>query len=85
MRYLKFIPILLLALILQACPYTGFEGYEFSRGKLPANPVNMEVFNTEFDDYNMTAPSLGRYVPFCFSTNRHAIFNFFIINNLNFT
>ena len=68
MRYLKFIPILLMALVLWACP---FYGYKYNEGKLPEIPVNLEDFNTEYDDYNSTAPSLGSTVPFCYSTNRH--------------
>lgn len=64
--------MLLLALILQACPFPGFPGYDFPQGKLPENPVNLEDFNTEYDDYNMAAPPfLGRNIPFCFSTNRN--------------
>ena len=68
MRFLKFIPILLMALVLWACP---FYGYKYNEGKLPGYPVNLEDFNTEYDDYNSTAPSLGSLVPFCYSTNRH--------------
>jgi len=70
MRNLKFIPILLMALVLWACPY--YPGYNYIDGELPAYPVNLENFNTEYDDYNSTMASLGRYVPFCFSTNRHS-------------
>jgi hypothetical protein len=40
------------------------------QGKLPEDPVNLADFNSEYDDYNSTAPSLGRLIPFCFSTNR---------------
>lgn len=39
-------------------------------GDLPNSPVNLEYFNTVYDDYNSTAPILGRLIPFCFSTNR---------------
>ena len=68
MRLLKFIPLLLMTLVLWACP---FYGYKYPVGKLPGYPVNLEDFNTEYDDYNSTAPSLGSLVPFCYSTNRH--------------
>lgn len=48
----------------------GPKGYNYEIGSLPVYPVNLEDFNTEYDDYNATAPSLGRLIPFCFSTNR---------------
>lgn len=69
MRLLKFTPIMLLAITLVACPWYG---YRYPEGKLPAHPVNLEDFNTEYDDYNSTAPSLGELFPFCYSTNRHS-------------
>lgn len=47
-------------------------GYNFEQGSLPDSPVNLEAFNSEYDDYNSTAPSLGRLIPFCFSTNRNS-------------
>jgi hypothetical protein len=58
---------LLLALVLTGCP---FYGYKYPFGELPEEVVNLEAFNSEYDDYNVTAPILGRLIPFCFSTNR---------------
>jgi hypothetical protein len=54
-------------------------GYKYNSGSLPLTPVNLSDFNTEFDDYNSTAPSLGRLIPFCFSTNRNSQGNEFDI------
>ena len=54
---------------LTGCPWYG---YKYNTGTLPGTPVNLEAFNTEYDDYNSSAPSLGRLVPFCYSTNRHS-------------
>jgi len=68
MRAVKYF-FLLLALGLLGCP---FYGYKYPHGKLPDVPVNLEDFNSEYDDYNSTAPTLGRVIPFCFSTNRHS-------------
>lgn len=45
-------------------------GYKYNEGSLPETPINLSDFNTAFDDYNSTAPSLGELIPFCFSTNR---------------
>ncbi|HCC69797.1 MAG TPA: hypothetical protein DEQ09_01385 [Bacteroidales bacterium] len=45
---------------------------EYTEGILPLTPLNMEEFNSEYDDYNATAPSLGAFIPFCFSTNRNS-------------
>ena len=68
MRVAKYL-FLLLALALLGCP---FYGYKYPYGKLPDSPVNLEDFNSEYDDYNATAPILGKVIPFCFSTNRHS-------------
>lgn len=58
-----------MAFVLAGCPWYG---YKYNTGTLPDTPVNLEDFNTEYDDYNSTAPSLGRLLPFCYSTNRHS-------------
>ena len=47
--------------------------YNYEEGSLPETPVNLSDFNTEYDDYNSTAPSLGELIPFCFSTNRNSM------------
>jgi len=64
------------------------EGYNYERGSLPDTPVNLADFNTEYDDYNSTAPSLGRLIPFCFSSNRNSHGNNFDViyrpMNVNF-
>lgn len=44
--------------------------YKYFQGKFPDIPVNFEELNTEYDDYNSTAPFLGETFPLCFSTNR---------------
>jgi hypothetical protein len=41
-------------------------------GSLPVIPVNLEVFNSEYDDFNSAAPTSGWLIPFCFSTNRNS-------------
>lgn len=64
-------------------------GYKYNQGSLPETPVNLSEFNTEYDDYNSTAPSLGELIPFCFSTNRNSSGNEFDIiyqpMNVNFS
>ncbi len=55
-----------------SCDWLWPYGYKYNEGDLPDHPVNLEDFNTEFDDYNATAPSLGWLIPFCFSTNRNS-------------
>ena len=63
--------IIILSLLIcsTACNEPMF-GYKYSTGSLPTTPISLSDFNTEFDDYNSTAPSLGDLIPFCFSTNR---------------
>jgi len=45
---------------------------KYEDGFLPTTPTNLSDFNTEHDDYNSTAPTLGDLIPFCFSTNRNS-------------
>ena len=63
---LKILPIAI-TLMLSSC---GPVNHKYEQGELPEVPVNLQDFNTEYDDYNSTAPSLGDLIPFCFSTNR---------------
>ncbi|MEN8227657.1 MAG: hypothetical protein ABFS38_05840 [Bacteroidota bacterium] len=62
---------LLFSVLLTSCEFFNY-GYKYNRGDLPDSPVNLEDFNTEYDDYNSTAPTLGWLIPFCFSTNRNS-------------
>jgi hypothetical protein len=59
-----------IAFFLQGCP---LHGYKYNMGKIPDNPVNFADMNTEYDDYNMTAPTVGETFPLCFSTNRNSL------------
>lgn len=68
MKAQTFIAILL-SLSLISCE-EKLIGYKYNTGSLPTNPVNLVDFNSEYDDYNASAPTLGRLIPFCFSTNR---------------
>lgn len=47
--------------------------------KFPESPMNLVEFNTEYDDYNSSAPSFGETFPFCFSSNRNSQGNNFDI------
>ncbi|NEW78017.1 MAG: hypothetical protein GZ086_01040 [Gelidibacter sp.] len=78
----KILIILLFSILLISCeenPIDGPRGYKYNVGDLPDSPVNLENFNTIYDDYNSTGPSLGRLIPFCFSTNRDSHGNEFDI------
>ncbi len=70
------------------CASCGLFSTGPDEGTLPMIPVNLEDFNTEYDDYNSTAPTLGDLIPFCFSTNRISLGNHFDIiflpMNVNF-
>ncbi len=44
----------------------------YSIGHFPSSPVNLNVFNTEFDDYNSDIPVFEETFPFCFSSNRNS-------------
>ena len=70
MRILRNIGILLPVLALQGCP--GGYGYKYGTGTFPTQPVNFTEINTEFDDYNASAPNLGETFPLCFSSTRNS-------------
>jgi len=64
---IKFILLASILVILFSCTKTEPEYFTpvFSK-----TPINLVEFNTEFDDYNSTAPSFGETFPLCFSTTR---------------
>ena len=83
----SFFTLLLILIAFTSCNITP-SGYKYEYGTLPETPVNLSEFNTVYDDYNSTAPSLGELIPFCFSTNRNSNGNEFDIiyqpMNVNF-
>ena len=83
----KILLFLIYSILLVSCE-KGPRGYNYEQGDLPDLPVNLEEFNTIYDDYNATAPSLGVLIPFCFSTNRNSSGNEFDViyqpMNVNF-
>lgn len=84
--YLNKLLIYIVGTALLACK--PIYGYEYEKGELPDFPVNLSDFNSKYDDYNATAPSLGQLIPFCFSTNRNSQGNTFDVRyepmNVNF-
>jgi hypothetical protein len=55
------------SLVLYACPFgTKFRYHE---GTFPKTPVNLTDFNSLYDDYNSTSPTIGGTSAFCFSSN----------------
>jgi hypothetical protein len=56
-------------LLFTGCPYNN---YKYDMGHFPYEPVNFEAVNSEFHDYNSTAPFIesGRYL--YFSSNRNS-------------
>ena len=65
-----------LAIILTSCPYGG---YKYNTGFLPTSPVNLADFNTKYDDYNMSAPTIDELMPIYFSSNKNSSGNDFDI------
>ena len=64
----KLIILLVMFAVFSSCRF----GYKYEQGVLPTTPVNLEDFNSEYDDYNSTAPTTGSAIPFCFSSNRNS-------------
>jgi len=69
------LPFLLAMMLLKSC----IRDNDSIIAKFPEAPVNLVEFNTEYDDYNSTAPSFGETFPFCFSSNRNSQGNDFDI------
>jgi hypothetical protein len=55
----KVLLITAISILFISCEEEKPSGYKFNQGILPELPVNLEEFNTIYDDYNSTAPSLG--------------------------
>jgi len=60
--------ILLSAIVFCSCPY----GYKYDTGTLPNSPVNLESINSEFNDYNLSAPFIRDEFPLIFSSDRNS-------------
>ncbi|HDZ42229.1 MAG TPA: hypothetical protein ENH59_11215 [Bacteroidetes bacterium] len=45
---------------------------DYATATMPVTPVNMEDFNSEYDDYNPNTLTLGTFMPLCFSSNRNS-------------
>lgn len=67
--YRSILLILVISLTIKSC-LPPCENY--AEGFLPSTPVNMEEFNSEYDDYNSSTLALGSFMPLCFSTNRNS-------------
>lgn len=65
-------PLVLISAIMILLQSCNSFGYRYNKGELPTTPVNLTEFNSEFDDYNSDAPTLGWLIPFCFSSNRNS-------------
>jgi hypothetical protein len=65
---LKFLFIVcFLLIILFSCP-----GDKYNIASFSETPINLSEFDSEYDDYNSTSPTLGETFPFCFSTTRES-------------
>ncbi len=56
--------------VFSACP-KGY-GYKYNHGKIPEEVTNFEEINSEFDDYNISAPFIRDEFPLIFSSNRNS-------------
>jgi len=64
MKQLLFV---LLPILFLACPQYG---YKYNSGSIPDTPVNLTEINSEYDDFNLSAPWILDEVPLVFSSNR---------------
>lgn len=66
--YFQLLALAVLLLLFTGCPY----GYKFDQGKFPGTPTNMEDINSEYDDYNMSSPTIEGERYLYFSSNRNS-------------
>ncbi len=74
--YIRYFWILLLLIILSACENnptipTNSNPHDSTSATFSNNPVNMFEFNSVYDDFNSSSPTLGSISPLCFSSNRN--------------
>ncbi len=74
--YMKNLSGLFFLMFLTGCPIIINKGYKYDHGDLPIIPQNLEEYNTPFNDYNSTAPSIGTFYFLAFSTDRYHGSNF---------
>ncbi len=58
-------------LVFTACP-EGY-GYKYNHGKIPEEATNFEEINSEYDDYNISAPFIRDEFPLIYSSNRNSL------------
>jgi hypothetical protein len=63
--------ILALASLCYSCWRNNY-GYEYPNATISTTPVNFDIINSEYDDYNASLPTIGGIFPLCFSTNRNS-------------
>jgi hypothetical protein len=73
-----------LFVILGGCICNPNNTYEYNTGKLPEIPVNMELVNSRFDDYNMALPIIHYELYLMFSSNRNSLGEDFDIEGGNY-
>lgn len=69
MKYLR-LSILLMTIIISCDPN---DNYSYYLGEIPIYPISLSQINSEFDDYNSTAPYISESFPLCFSSNRNSL------------
>ncbi len=56
-------------ILFSACP-SKWNGYKYNTGKIPEDVINFKEINSEYDDYNISAPFIRDVFPLIFSSNR---------------
>lgn len=80
MKRILLLSLIALSLLLfTGCPY----GYKYDQGKFPGTPQNLWFANSEYDDYNMTAPTIENWRFLYFSSNRNSQGNDFDVVGSN--
>jgi hypothetical protein len=62
-----------LLILLAGITFSGCDRYKYDEGWFPGTPLNLELVNSEYDDYNSALPpDFEGIIPLLFSSNRNS-------------
>ena len=78
MKLSRFALLLSFSFLFMGCPNRRLPK-EYREGKFPDTPVNFDILNSVFDDYNSALPIISNYYQFHYSSNKSSFGNNFDI------
>ena len=84
MKIYHFVLLFLIFVIVSGCPHNKRPN-KYKDGRFPDNPVNFEMLNSAYDDYNSALPIILHHYQFHFSSNRNSYGENFDITGQGFS